>query len=50
VLVIKTHLEEWKEAAANDRKKILKVVIKEAKVHAPVMDDQSMKNRKYMSS
>ncbi|KAG2094198.1 uncharacterized protein F5147DRAFT_779049 [Suillus discolor] len=48
VLVLKSHLEEWKEAAANDRKKILKAIIKEAKVHAPAMDDQSLKNRKYM--
>ncbi|KAG2069738.1 hypothetical protein BDR04DRAFT_1156412 [Suillus decipiens] len=48
VLVLKSHLEEWKEAAANNRKKILKVVIKEAKMHAPAMDDQSLKNRKYM--
>ncbi|KAG1717620.1 hypothetical protein EDB19DRAFT_1839541 [Suillus lakei] len=48
VLVLKSHLEEWKEAAANNRKKILKVVIKEAKVHAPAMDHQSLKNRKYM--
>ncbi|KAG1800350.1 uncharacterized protein HD556DRAFT_1305120 [Suillus plorans] len=47
VLVLKSHLEEWKEAAANDRKKILKAVIKEAKVHAPAMDDRSLKNRKY---
>ncbi|KAG2046517.1 hypothetical protein BDR06DRAFT_977435 [Suillus hirtellus] len=31
VLVLKSHLEEWKEAAANDRKKILKAIIKEAK-------------------
>ncbi|KAG1747320.1 hypothetical protein EDB19DRAFT_1826080 [Suillus lakei] len=48
VLVLKSHLEEWKEAAANDRKKILKAVIKGAKVHAPAMDDQSLKNRKYV--
>ncbi|KAG1836782.1 hypothetical protein DFJ58DRAFT_846767 [Suillus subalutaceus] len=48
VLVLKSHLEEWKEAAANDRKKILKAVIKEAKVHAPALDDRSLKNRKYM--
>ncbi|KAG2087827.1 uncharacterized protein F5147DRAFT_658866 [Suillus discolor] len=48
VLVLKSHLEEWKEAAADDRKKILKAVIKEAKVHAPAMDDRSLKNRKYM--
>ncbi|KAG2031230.1 hypothetical protein BDR03DRAFT_986560 [Suillus americanus] len=47
VLVLKSHLEEWKEAAANDRKKILKAVIKEAKVHAPAMDYQALKNRKY---
>ena len=49
VLVLKSHLEEWKEAAADDRKKILKAVIKEAKVHAPAMDDRSLKNRKYVS-
>ncbi|KAG2127670.1 hypothetical protein DEU56DRAFT_758557 [Suillus clintonianus] len=48
VRVLKSHLEEWKEAAADDRKKILKAVVKEAKVHAPAMDDQSLKNRKYM--
>ncbi|KAG1732332.1 hypothetical protein EDB19DRAFT_1831350 [Suillus lakei] len=48
VLVLKSHLEEWKEAAANNRKKILKVVIEEAKVHAPAMDDWSLKNRKYV--
>ncbi|KAG1723499.1 hypothetical protein EDB19DRAFT_1952121 [Suillus lakei] len=48
VLVLKSHLEEWKEAAANNRKKILKAVIKEAKVHAPAMDDWSLKNRKYV--
>ncbi|KAG2739730.1 hypothetical protein P692DRAFT_201811360 [Suillus brevipes Sb2] len=47
VLVLKSHLEEWKEAAADNRKKILKAVIKEAKVHAPAMDDRSLKNRKY---
>jgi hypothetical protein len=50
VLVLKSHLEEWKEAAADNRKKILKAVIKEAKVHAPAMDDRSLKNRKYVSS
>ncbi|KAG0703275.1 hypothetical protein DFH29DRAFT_998570 [Suillus ampliporus] len=38
VLVLKPHLEEWKEAAAEDRKKILRVVYEEAKVHAPTMD------------
>ncbi|KAG1796931.1 uncharacterized protein HD556DRAFT_1306649 [Suillus plorans] len=48
VLVLKSHLEEWKEATANDRKKILKAIVKEAKVHAPTMDDRSLKNRKYM--
>ncbi|KAG2111302.1 uncharacterized protein F5147DRAFT_772022 [Suillus discolor] len=46
VLVLKSHLEEWKEAAAKDRKKILKAVIKEAKVHAPAMDDRLLKKRK----
>ncbi|KAG1720293.1 hypothetical protein EDB19DRAFT_2029931 [Suillus lakei] len=48
VLVLKSHLEEWKEAAAEDRKKILKAVIKEAKVHAPAMDDRLLKKRKYV--
>ncbi|KAG2105108.1 uncharacterized protein F5147DRAFT_775428 [Suillus discolor] len=47
VLVLKSHLEEWKEAAAEDRKKIMKVVVKEAKVHAPTMDDRLLKKRKY---
>ncbi|KAG2159300.1 uncharacterized protein EDB93DRAFT_1099691 [Suillus bovinus] len=48
VLVLKSHLEKWKETTANNRKKILKAVIKKAKVHAFAMDDQSLKNRKYM--
>ncbi|KAG1726915.1 hypothetical protein EDB19DRAFT_1833263 [Suillus lakei] len=46
VLVLKSHLEEWKEGAAKDRKNILKAVIKEAKVHAPAMDDWLLKKRK----
>ncbi|KAG2351352.1 hypothetical protein BDR07DRAFT_1386120 [Suillus spraguei] len=48
VLVLNSHLEEWKEAAAADRKKILKAVIKEARAHAPTMDDRLLKKRKYV--
>jgi hypothetical protein len=51
LLVLQSHLGEWKEAAAGkDRKVILKAVIKEAKVHAPKMDAQLLKKRKMVSS
>ncbi|KAG2030888.1 hypothetical protein BDR03DRAFT_1016675 [Suillus americanus] len=48
VLVLNSHLEEWKEAAAAaDRKMILKAVIKEARAYTPTMDDRLLKERKY---
>ncbi|KAG2087464.1 uncharacterized protein F5147DRAFT_781336 [Suillus discolor] len=48
LLVLQSHLEEWKEATGKDRKMILKVVIKEAKMQAPKMDDRLLKKRKSM--
>jgi DNA gyrase/topoisomerase IV subunit B len=50
LLVLQSHLEEWLEAARNDRKAILNAVIKEAKVQAPKMDAQLLKKRKLVSS
>ncbi|KAG2057443.1 hypothetical protein BDR06DRAFT_1005078 [Suillus hirtellus] len=46
LLVLQSHLEEWKEATGKDRKMILRAVIKEAKMQAPKMDTQLLKKRK----
>ncbi|KAG2113782.1 uncharacterized protein F5147DRAFT_770424 [Suillus discolor] len=48
LLVLQSHLEEWKEATSKDRKTILRVVIKEAKMQAPKMDARLLKKRKSM--
>ncbi|KAG1849571.1 hypothetical protein C8R48DRAFT_778501 [Suillus tomentosus] len=48
LLVLQSHLEEWKEATGKDRKTILKAVIKEAKMQAPKMDARLLKKRKSM--
>ncbi|KAG2336397.1 hypothetical protein BDR05DRAFT_1005907 [Suillus weaverae] len=50
LLVLQSHLAEWKEATGKDRKTILKVVIKEAKMQAPKTDAQLLKKRKSISS
>ncbi|KAG1887947.1 uncharacterized protein F5891DRAFT_987955 [Suillus fuscotomentosus] len=49
LLVLQSHLEEWKEATGKDRKTILKAVIKEAKMQAPKMDARLLKKRKSFS-
>ncbi|KAG2052962.1 hypothetical protein BDR06DRAFT_972645 [Suillus hirtellus] len=46
LLVLQFHLEEWKEATSKDRKRILRVVIKKAKMQAPKMDTRLLKKRK----
>ncbi|KAG2105025.1 uncharacterized protein F5147DRAFT_775345 [Suillus discolor] len=48
LVVLQSHLEEWKEATGKDRKTILRVVIKEAKMQAPKMDARLLKTRKSM--
>ncbi|KAG1794696.1 hypothetical protein EV424DRAFT_1353802 [Suillus variegatus] len=48
LLVLQSHLEEWKEATGKDRKTILRAVIKEAKMQAPKMDAWLLKKRKSM--
>ncbi|KAG1882457.1 hypothetical protein F4604DRAFT_1678444 [Suillus subluteus] len=48
LLVLQSHLEEWKEATGKDRKAILSAVIKEAKMQAPKMDARLLKRRKSM--
>ncbi|KAG2150342.1 uncharacterized protein EDB93DRAFT_1249912 [Suillus bovinus] len=48
LLVLQSHLEEWKEATGKDRKMILRAVIKEAKMQAPKMDAWLLKKRKSM--
>ncbi|KAG2148164.1 uncharacterized protein EDB93DRAFT_1250225 [Suillus bovinus] len=50
LLVLQSHLEEWKEATGKDRKTTLRAVIKEAKMQAPKMDAQLLKKRKSVSS
>lgn len=50
LLVLQSHLEEWKEATGKDRKTILRAVIKEAKMQAPKMDAWLLKKRKSVSS
>ena len=49
LLVLNTHLAQWREASGQDRKNILKTVIKEAKVHAPQMDAGLLRKRKVVS-
>ncbi|KAG2056179.1 hypothetical protein BDR06DRAFT_1006291 [Suillus hirtellus] len=44
--VLQSHLEEWKEATGKDRKMILRVVIKEAKMQASKMGAWLLKKRK----
>ncbi|KAG2100191.1 uncharacterized protein F5147DRAFT_655632 [Suillus discolor] len=48
LVVLQSHLEEWKEATGKDRKTILRAVIKEAKMQAPKMDARLLKKRKSM--
>ncbi|KAG1837564.1 hypothetical protein DFJ58DRAFT_846406 [Suillus subalutaceus] len=48
LLVLQSHLEEWKEVTGKDRKAILSTVIKEAKMQAPKMDARLLKRRKSM--
>lgn len=49
VLVLKSHLEQWKEAAGKDRKDILRTITMEANGHAPKMDARLLKKRKSVS-
>ncbi|KAG2073708.1 hypothetical protein BDR04DRAFT_1116066 [Suillus decipiens] len=48
LLVLQSHLEEWKKATGRDKKAVLSAVIKEARMQAPKMDVQLLKKRKYM--
>ena len=50
LLVLNSHLEEWKGAAGKDRKDLLTKIIKEAKRHAPKMDARVLKKRKSVST
>ena len=49
VLVLKSHLQQWKEAAGNDRKDILRAIMQEANGHAPKMDARLLTKRKSVS-
>ena len=48
--VLNSHLEDWKAAAGQERKDLLKSILKEAKKHAPKMDAAALKNRKSVSA
>ncbi|KAG2143571.1 uncharacterized protein EDB93DRAFT_1251984 [Suillus bovinus] len=48
LLVLQSHLEEWKEAIGKNRQVILHAVIREAKMQAPKMDSRLLKKRKSM--
>lgn len=47
--VLKSHLEEWKKAAGQDKKDIQMTIITKAKLHAPKMDATLLKKRKSVS-
>ncbi|KAG2048428.1 hypothetical protein BDR06DRAFT_1072547 [Suillus hirtellus] len=48
LLILQSHLEEWKEANGKNRKEIMYAVIQEAKMQAPKMDSWLLKKRKLM--
>ncbi|KAG2347674.1 hypothetical protein BDR05DRAFT_996755 [Suillus weaverae] len=48
LLILQSHLEEWKEATGKNRKEIMHAVIQEANMQAPKMDSWLLKKRKLM--
>jgi hypothetical protein len=50
LLVLNSHLEDWKAAAGKEKKELQRSIIKEAKKHAPKMDARALKNRKSVST